>query len=571
MNSRLLLAIALSFLFIYVYQLYFMPQPEVQKNKIEIKNSKQEKEIRKSSDLKLIRSDTEANYDAYIKKEEINEYKEENLMNSKIILTLKNIDGSIKEIKLKEYYFTNNKEKNIELVNNEEESECQITPLKFIFSFNEENVLKQFFYSLKKENERKIILERQELILNNYPFQIIKEFEIVENDYIINFKIRLKNLRNEEIILDTFKIAENTRDELTGSFGIVWFPGIKNDNPKDRIVPNVLYSSKKSVSKLIEAGKLKNNLLNISKNMNFVFNEIKAGNPDWICSSSTYFTNIFIPLESVKIKGFAGIRSLHTAGFLLVFDELKFAPLEEKILSFKIYSGPKKYEILKNIMPELKLENSIDFGWTKGIAILLLQILNWFYKLVPDYGIAIILLTILVNIILYPLKHKSAVSMEATKKIQPQIDALKEKYKNDKRKLNEELMALYREHKINPLGGCLPLLLQLPIFFGLYNMLAYAIELRNAKFHYTWIKDLSNADPYYILPILFGLTMVIQQKMSPLPNPEQQKIMLWFMPIFLTFLFLNFSSGLVLYFLINNIIGIVQQIIIHKNLSKKER
>ncbi|HOK39941.1 MAG TPA: membrane protein insertase YidC [bacterium] len=564
MNFRLLLAIALSFLFIYIYQIYFLPQPEIQKKSNITERKEEEKIISDTEKIRAITSaisDTLSNINPIIvDTEQVKEYKEEILENSKLIITFQNVEASIKSIKLKEFYLTDNKEKNIELNNYEEEK--NIAPLKMLFEFNEEEIQKNNYYKIQKINNKTIIFERQEKIYNNYPIEIKKEYKINEENYIIDFQIKIKNLTEQEITLDGFKIAENTRDEIVGSFALLWFPGIKNDNPKDRIVPNVLYSSNKSISKLVEAGK-------ISINKKFEFDEIKAGNPDWLCAGSTYFANILIPLEGTKIKGFEGIKSTQTAGFIAIIDELKFSPLEEKVLNFKIYSGPKKYDILKNILPELKLQNSIDFGWTKGIAVLLLQILNWFYKIIPDYGVAIILLTILVNIILYPLKHKSAVSMEATKKFQPQINALKEKYKNDKRKLNEELMALYREHKINPLGGCLPLLLQIPIFFGLYNMLAYAIELRNSKFNYTWIKDLSSADPYYILPILFGLTMVVQQKMSPMPNAEQQKIMMWFMPIFLTFLFLNFSSGLVLYFLVNNIIGIIQQYIIHKKIIKE--
>jgi YidC/Oxa1 family membrane protein insertase len=205
--------------------------------------------------------------------------------------------------------------------------------------------------------------------------------------------------------------------------------------------------------------------------------------------------------------------------------------------------------------------------------------MNQIYKVIPNYGIAIILLTLLTKIILWPLGNKSYKSMNDMKRVQPLMMEIREKYKDDKKKMNEETMALYRTYKVNPVGGCLPMIVQLPVFFALYRMLYQAIELRHAPF-FGWINDLSAPDrlfhfgftvpfmqPPYGIPVLtivMGATMFLQQKMSPPPgDPTQAKLMM-FMPLIFTVIFINFSSGLVLYWLINNIFSIGQQYYIQK-------
>jgi YidC/Oxa1 family membrane protein insertase len=235
------------------------------------------------------------------------------------------------------------------------------------------------------------------------------------------------------------------------------------------------------------------------------------------------------------------------------------------IISYSLYLGPKDHGLLK--AQNVGLEDSIDFGsWLKWLAMPFLLILNFLYAFVHNYGIAIIILTTLVKIIFWPLGNLSYKSMKEMQKIQPKIAALKEKYKNDQAKIGQETMALYRAHKINPLSGCLPMLIQIPVFFGLYKALLYSIELRHSPFFW-WIQDLSEKDPYYITPIIMGVTQFIQQKMTPaMGDPMQAKIML-LMPLVLTFFFLNFPAGLVIYWLFNNILSIGQQFYINKKLA----
>ena len=237
-------------------------------------------------------------------------------------------------------------------------------------------------------------------------------------------------------------------------------------------------------------------------------------------------------------------------------------PGQAGLFSYTLFIGPKDHTILKAL--GVGLEDAIDFGsWLKWLAMPMLITLKFFNEYINNYGISIIILTILIKILFWPLGNKSYASMKEMQKLQPKMQELREKYKDDKQRLSQETMGLYKAHKVNPLGGCLPMVIQIPVFFGLYKALLYAIELRHAPFFW-WIQDLSAKDPYYITPIIMGGTMFIQQKMTPTGgDPMQQKIMLW-MPVIFTFMFLNFPAGLVIYWLFNNIISIGQQYYINK-------
>ncbi|MBI3994749.1 MAG: membrane protein insertase YidC, partial [Nitrospirae bacterium] len=229
-----------------------------------------------------------------------------------------------------------------------------------------------------------------------------------------------------------------------------------------------------------------------------------------------------------------------------------------------LYAGPKEHRRLQAL--GVKLEETVDFGWfiygswaiVRFIARPLFHILQFFHGFTGNYGAAIVLLTVGVRVIFIPLSHKSYRSMKDLQVLQPQLQVLQKKHKDDKQRLQREMMELYQKNKVNPLGGCLPMLLQIPVFVALFNVLYTTIEIRQAPF-ILWIQDLSDKDPYFVLPILMGLTMLIQQKMQPTTmDPMQAKLFL-LMPVFMTFLFLNFSSGLVLYMLTNNVLTIGQQ------------
>ena len=234
--------------------------------------------------------------------------------------------------------------------------------------------------------------------------------------------------------------------------------------------------------------------------------------------------------------------------------------------SYLVYAGPKEHDHLKQW--GVGLEHIIDFGFFSIIARPLFWVLKFFYSIFHNYGVAIIMLTILVRIPFIPLINKGQSSMKKLQDIQPKMTEIREKYKKDPQRMQQELMTIYKKHKVNPMGGCLPMLLQIPVFFALYKVLLIAIELRGAPF-LLWVQDLAAKDPYYILPIVMGVTMVIQQKMTPSTmDPTQQKLMM-IMPVVFTFMFLSFPSGLVLYWLVNNVLSIAQQMYMNKKVARE--
>jgi YidC/Oxa1 family membrane protein insertase len=302
-----------------------------------------------------------------------------------------------------------------------------------------------------------------------------------------------------------------------------------------------------------------------------------SGSFRWIGITDRYFMTALIPEES----GSATMKMEKVGDDMiisqLVLAETTIASGEGKTFAYKAFIGPKDTETLKTANYELG--EAVNFGMFDFLAKPFLWIMNQIYKVIPNYGIAIIILTLITKIILFPLGNKSYKSMNDMKRMQPLMTEIREKYKDDKKKMNEETMALYRTYKINPMGGCLPMVVQLPVFFALYRMLYQAIELRHAPF-FGWINDLSAPDrlfqfgfsipfmePPYGIPVLtivMGATMFLQQKMSPPPgDPTQAKLMM-FMPLIFTVIFINFSAGLVLYWLINNIFSIAQQYYIQK-------
>ena len=236
-------------------------------------------------------------------------------------------------------------------------------------------------------------------------------------------------------------------------------------------------------------------------------------------------------------------------------------PGQSSTATYRLFVGPKDIDVLK--AQGNSLEQSLDLGWFTVIAKPLMYTLKYFYGYVGNYGIAIIIITIILKALFFPLTHKSYKSMKGMQKIQPEMTKLREKYKDDKDTMNKAVMELYREHKVNPMGGCLPMVVQIPVFFALYKSLMFSIELRHAPF-FLWVTDLADKDPYYVTPVIMGITMFVQQKMTPSNmDPMQQKMMLA-LPVVFTFMFLSFPSGLVLYWLVNNVLTIGQQMYINK-------
>ncbi len=358
--------------------------------------------------------------------------------------------------------------------------------------------------------------------------QIIKELTFFGNEYKVDGNLKIVNLSHQNI---------------KGKANVLWNHSVPKKNPeKEEAFSNFVFSIDRNLSK---------------KSLSAIKEDNYSGMADWIGLENKYFLSAIVFKEPWPSGMGLSKISEDSVSAQIEGPSFTLSPQREAISQYSLYLGPKDLAILKRV--GIGLERVIDFGWVNIIAKPLLITLKYFYRFSGNFGLAIILLTIIIKIIFHPLSHRSYKSMADTQKIQPLMLKLKEKYKNDKERLNKELMELYRSRKLNPLGGCLPLLLQIPVFFALYRVLSDSIELRHAPFVF-WIRDLSAKDPYYITPLLMGASMIIQQRLTPATGDPTQRRMMLLMPIVFTVMFLHFPSGLVIYWLVNNILSITEQL-----------
>ena len=376
---------------------------------------------------------------------------------------------------------------------------------------------------------------------------IEKKFSFIPETYMIDLGVTIKNLSGETL-----------RDSISLSLAQ---PAEVKESRYGFTGPSALINNKLTQ---IKTKKIKD------KN-------IYTGEVKWVAVQNRYFMSAIIPDDPVD-----GSMHLYVDDKVLinryVRPETVMDSGTQHVFRYKLFFGPKSMRVLKSV--DYDLVKAVHFGMFDIIAKPCVWVMNFIYDhFIPNYGVAIIMLTLFTKIILWPLGNKSYKSMAEMKKIQPLMAEIKEKYKDDKKKMNEEVMGLYKTYKVNPMGGCLPMLAQIPIFFALYRMLYEAIELRHAPFFW-WINDLSAPDrlfrfditipfmqpPYGIpvLTIIMGASMFLQQKMSPPMGDATQAKMMMLMPLVFTVMFINFSSGLVLYWLVNNIISMAQQYYIQK-------
>lgn len=309
---------------------------------------------------------------------------------------------------------------------------------------------------------------------------------------------------------------------------------------------NVSFSTNEKSYTKIKFSKLKEESLN------------QTGHGGWLAMPDHYFIGAWVPESKQSYHYYTQFdhSDILTAGIL--GPQLTIEPGETVHFNSTFYGGPKIEDNLDAVAPHLSM--TINYGWLLlwPISITLFKILKYINGILGNWGWSIITLTILIKLIFYKLSATSYRSMAGMRKLQPKIKNLKDKYANDKQGLSKATMELYKKEKINPLGGCLPILVQIPVFLALYWVLLSSVELRQTPF-ILWIHDLSAKDPYYVLPVLMGISMYIQQKLSPqAPDPTQAKMMM-FLPIVMTAFFLNFPAGLVLYWLVNNILSVLQQ------------
>jgi YidC/Oxa1 family membrane protein insertase len=284
----------------------------------------------------------------------------------------------------------------------------------------------------------------------------------------------------------------------------------------------------------------------------------------WIAILQHYFVSAWIPMADIQHNYSTLVTRDNNYIIRFTSPSVSVAAGEKGEITAHFYAGPKDQYRLEEISPGLEL--SVDYGWLWWVAQPLFWLLTKIHSLTGNWGYAIIGITVLVKAVFFQLNAKAYTSMANMRKVQPKLLELRERYADDRQKQSQEMMKLYQKEKINPLGGCLPILVQMPVFLALYWVLMESVELRHAPF-ILWINDLSTMDPYFILPLLMGASMFIQQKLNPPPpDPMQAKIMQW-MPVLFTFFFLFFPAGLVLYWVVNNVLSIAQQYVITKRIE----
>jgi YidC/Oxa1 family membrane protein insertase len=282
---------------------------------------------------------------------------------------------------------------------------------------------------------------------------------------------------------------------------------------------------------------------------------VKQATNGWLAFVQHYFVSAWLPPQGL-LRDYVGEKRPDGTYVARVMAPLSVAPGASTAVKVPVYVGPQEQRRLQAAAPGLDLV--VDYGWLAIIAWPLFWLLEKFYALSGNWGVAIILLTVLIKIVFFPLSAASYKSMAKMKLITPRLQKLREMYAHDRQKMNQAMMELYKTEKINPLGGCFPIVVQIPVFIALYWVLLAAIELRHAPFM-LWIKDLSALDPYYVLPILMTATMVLQTRMNPVPPDPVQARVMQIMPFVFSIFFFFFPAGLVLYWLVNNILSIAQQ------------
>lgn len=363
--------------------------------------------------------------------------------------------------------------------------------------------------------------------------QVTKVITFHKNSYLIDVAYELENSGQQAIAASSY--FQLVRDSVPPAGSSMFLPTFTGP---------AVYTDKEKFQKVafadIEKGKTEH---------------VKQAGDGWIGMLQHYFVAAWLPEEKTGREYFTRKLDgdMYSAG--MVLPETVVQPGQKAVVSTRLYAGPAKSD-LDEIAPGLGL--TVDYGWLTVIAAPLFWVMSLFYDWTGNWGIAIILLTIAIKLLFFPLSAASYRSMAKMRLVTPKLEKIKEQYANDREQLNRAMMDLYKTEKINPLGGCLPVLIQIPVFIALFWSILASVEMRYAPF-FGWITDLSVADPYYVLPLIMGISMVVQMRLNPTPlDPMQAKIM-QIMPIAFSIVFFFFPAGLVLYSIVNNLLSIGQQ------------
>ncbi len=366
-----------------------------------------------------------------------------------------------------------------------------------------------------------------------------KEGIVIHKQFIFN--------RDDYQVKVQYQIVNNSQQPWSGQM----YAQLQRKKPPSP--PHGLFSISSYVGAAISSPAAPYKKLSFSKMTDQDLNtQVQGG---WEAMLEHYFLSAWIPDGSSTFNYYSRANNdLYTLG--MVGKPIVVAPGQQTVANIKLYTGPESMDRLKAVAPNLDL--TIDYGVLWFISIAIFWLLKHIYDIIGNWGWAIVVVTLLIKLAFYHLSAKSFRSMAVMRKLQPRMQAIRERYGDDRQKASQATMELYRNEKVNPMSGCLPVIVQIPVFIALYWVLLESVELRQAPFIF-WIHDLSIKDPFYVLPVLMGITMYIQQKLNPAPPDPMQAKMMQFLPVFFTFLFLSFPAGLVLYWLVNNTLTILQQ------------
>lgn len=385
--------------------------------------------------------------------------------------------------------------------------------------------------------------------------KVVKRFKFTSDQYTVNLEVEVQN---------------NSSKEITSQFGLEWIGKIEltklaEEDNKDYGLKYAFLKSEKVEKKEFGGAGSSGCIPGCGSKKTTVepFETKEIGNIKWFSFGGEYFSALVIPPPSKEITVSVKGSEKEPLKVDIISSPVTIPPREKVNTAYQVYLGPKDEDRLKAL--GVGAEKLVDFGYFTIVAKPLLWFIRFTHKVTGNYGIDIIIISILIKIIFLPLTQISFKSMKEMQRVQPEMNRLKEQHKNDKARLQQEIMLLYKRRKINPMSGCLPMLIQIPVFIALYNALQNGIEMRHAPF-LLWIMDLSAKDPIYVTPIIMGATMFIQQKMTPTAGDPAQAKMFLLMPVMFTFLFLSFPSGLVLYWLINNVLSIAHQYYLNKKI-----
>ena len=569
-QGNLLLAIVLSLLILLGFQ-YFFESPKIEK---EVEKKKQLKQTEDSLKNNLANLEDEVvgylELDDALNKDERIKIDAPRLQGS---ISLKGL--KIDDLTFKDYKETlNEDDKLVTLFKPGSTKGGYFSNFGWIKASSDENFDLPNDQTVWSTNSKKITNKKSATFswTNNQGIQFEQEI-LVDEDFMFTIKQKIINNSNKDIsLIPVGKISRTDTPETLGFF-------ILHEGPIG-VVDNVLEE--------IDYKDLKKNIGPIEYNS-------KGG---WFGITDKYWLATIIPDQSSNvIARYQFYTKNNKEKYQVDFKGGIVEIPSNKSITIKnlLYAGAKEIKLLDKYEKEYsipRLDFAIDFGWYYFLTKPFLYILIFFKNISGNFGVSIILLTLLIKLIFFPLANKSYVAMQKMKELQPQLLRIKETYKNDKVKLNQEMMALYKREKVNPAAGCLPILIQIPVFFALYKILFVSLEMRHAPF-YLWIQDLSVADPTSILnlfgllpydpnflpkminigiwPLIMGISMWIQQKLNPQPTDPMQAKIFKFLPIFFTFILAPFPSGLVIYWTANNVLSMAQQILIKQRMKKEKK